>query len=64
MKVQEALGMNPAAVALPADEDYELNHAAYVLAFPAGSPTALIAYPDGTLAQAYREDLQALAAED
>ncbi len=65
VEVQDALGMNPAAVALPADdEDYELNHAAYVLAFPAGSPTALIAYPDGTLAQAYREDLQTLAAED
>lgn len=64
--VQQQLGMNPATVDSPTgdDEDYELNHAAYVLAFPAGSRIALIAYPDGTMAAAYREDLKALAAED
>jgi protein SCO1/2 len=59
---QRNLGMNPATTE-PADHehrDYSVNHASYVLAFPANSHTALIAYPAGTTSEDYAADLLAL----
>lgn len=63
---QRDLGMNPATTA-PADhehQDYSVNHAGYVLAFPPDSRTALIAYPPGATSEDYAADLRALTSEN
>ncbi len=59
---QRDLGMNPATTKANGHEqqDYGVNHASNVLAFPANSDTALIAYPAGATSEDYASDLLAL----
>jgi protein SCO1/2 len=61
---QRDLGMNPATTE-PDDhehQDYSVNHASYVFAFPQDSRTALIAYPPGAASEDYLADLATLTA--
>jgi protein SCO1/2 len=61
VKVQQDLGMNPATIEAGAgQQEYSVNHASYVLAFPADSRTALIAYPAGATYEDYLADLRRL----
>lgn len=61
---QRDLGMNPATTEAGGHEhqDYSVNHAGYVLAFPPDSRTALIAYPPGAASEDYLADLATLTA--
>jgi protein SCO1 len=61
---QRDLGMNPATTEPGNHEhqDYSVNHAGYILAFPSDSRTALIAYPPGAASADYLADLATLTA--
>lgn len=63
VQFQRDLGMNPAAAESHDHEqadEYNVNHASYVLAFPVGGTTALIAYPAGATSDDYLADLRKL----
>lgn len=63
VQFQRDLGMNPAEAESHdhgQDGGYSVNHASYVLAFPADDPTALIAYPAGATSDDYLADLREL----
>lgn len=62
VEVQRALGMNPAEIEPHEDghDEYAVNHASFVLAFPPDGRTALIAYPPGATARDFMADLARL----